>query len=60
MRAIQPREAARLMGLPDSYVLPDEPIEALDLYSDGVCIPVVRFLVDNVIEPLLMTETARR
>jgi DNA (cytosine-5)-methyltransferase 1 len=53
MRAIQGREAARLMGLPDSYVLPAKPIEALDLCGDGVCVPVVRFLVERVIEPLL-------
>jgi DNA (cytosine-5)-methyltransferase 1 len=36
MRAIQPREAARLMGLPR------DPIEALSLLGDGVVVPVVR------------------
>jgi DNA (cytosine-5)-methyltransferase 1 len=50
MRAIQPREAARLMGLPDSYVLPKNPIEALDLCGDGVVVPVVRFLAERVLE----------
>jgi DNA (cytosine-5)-methyltransferase 1 len=52
-RAIDSREAARLMGLPDSYVLPRDPIAALDLCGDGVVVPVVRFLVERVIEPLL-------
>jgi hypothetical protein len=53
MRALQPREAARLMGLPDSYVLPSDPIEALSLCGDGVAVPVVRFLVERIIEPAL-------
>ena len=53
MRAIQPREAARLMGLPDSYILPGKPIEALDLCGDGVCVPVVRWLAQHVLEPVL-------
>jgi DNA (cytosine-5)-methyltransferase 1 len=53
MRGIQPREAARLMGLPDSYVLPDNALQALALCGDGVVVPVVRFLVERVIEPLL-------
>jgi DNA (cytosine-5)-methyltransferase 1 len=53
MRAIQPREAARLMGLPDSYILPADPTEALSLCGDGVVVPVVRFLAERVIEPLL-------
>jgi DNA (cytosine-5)-methyltransferase 1 len=53
MRAIQPREAARLMGLPDSYVLPANPIEALSLVGDGVVVPVVRHLAEHILEPLL-------
>jgi DNA (cytosine-5)-methyltransferase 1 len=53
MRAIDPREAARLMGIPDSYVLPSDPIEALSLCGDGVVVPVVRFIAETVIEALL-------
>jgi DNA (cytosine-5)-methyltransferase 1 len=29
MRAIAPREAARLMGLPNNYILPSNAVEAL-------------------------------
>jgi DNA (cytosine-5)-methyltransferase 1 len=59
-RAIAPREAARLMGLPDSYVLPPRsPIEALDLCGDGVAVPVVRFLVERVIERTLANAISR-
>jgi DNA (cytosine-5)-methyltransferase 1 len=53
MRAINPREAARLMGMPEDYVLPSDPTEALSLCGDGVVVPVVRFLAERVIEPLL-------
>jgi DNA (cytosine-5)-methyltransferase 1 len=47
------REAARLMGLPDSFRLPDRVTEALHLVGDGVAPPVVRFLSDNLLLPLI-------
>jgi DNA (cytosine-5)-methyltransferase 1 len=59
MRGIQPREAARLMGLPDSYVLPDNALEALALCGDGVVVPVVRYLVEWMIEPMLENAVSR-
>jgi DNA (cytosine-5)-methyltransferase 1 len=52
-RLLSPREAARLMGLPDSYKLPVNVNEALGLMGDGVVVPVVRHLAENVLEPVL-------
>jgi DNA (cytosine-5)-methyltransferase 1 len=52
-RLLSPREAARLMGLPDSYKLPVNVNEALGLVGDGVVVPVVRHLAENVLEPVL-------
>ncbi len=52
-RLLSPRETARLMGLPDDYVLPVNYNEALHLTGDGVAVPVVRFLSANLIEPIL-------
>jgi DNA (cytosine-5)-methyltransferase 1 len=52
-RLITPREAARLMGLPDSYVLPATTTAALQVAGDGVAVPVVRWLAATVVEPLL-------
>ena len=52
-RLISPRETARLMGLPDSYVLPTNYNEAYHLTGDGVAVPVVRHLARHVIEPLV-------
>jgi DNA (cytosine-5)-methyltransferase 1 len=54
-RLLSPREAARLMGLPDSYVLPTKYNEAYHLAGDGVVVPVVRFLTANLLEPLLVS-----
>ncbi len=51
-RLLSPREAARLMGLPDSYRLPKNYNEAYHLAGDGVAVPVVRFLAANILEPL--------
>jgi DNA (cytosine-5)-methyltransferase 1 len=52
-RLLSPREAARLMGLPDNYILPTKYNDAYHLAGDGVAVPVVRFLSDNILEPAL-------
>jgi DNA (cytosine-5)-methyltransferase 1 len=51
-RLLSPREAARLMGLPDSYKLPENYNAAYHLSGDGVAVPVVRYLAANILEPL--------
>lgn len=52
-RLMSSRETARLMGLPDSYKLPQRYNEAYHLTGDGVVVPVVRHLARTLIEPLL-------
>lgn len=52
-RLLSPREAARLMGLPDSYPLPSKYNDAYHLAGDGVAVPVVSWLARHVIEPTL-------
>lgn len=52
-RLLSPREAARLMGLPDTYLLPKNYNEAYHLAGDGVAVPVVRFLAEYILEPML-------
>jgi len=52
-RRLTAREGARLMGLDDSYRLPKGETEAFHLVGDGVAAPVVRFLAQQLIEPLL-------
>ena len=52
-RLMSARETARLMGLPDNYVLPTSRNEAYHLTGDGVAVPVVRYIARHVIEPVL-------
>ena len=52
-RLLSTREAARLMGLPDDYILPSNYNEAYHLVGDGVVVPVVRFLSQMIFEPIL-------
>jgi DNA (cytosine-5)-methyltransferase 1 len=52
-RLLSPREAARLMGLPDDYWLPRNYNEAYHLAGDGVAVPAVRFIASSLLEPLL-------
>ena len=56
-RLISSRETARLMGLSDEYILPDNYNEAYLLMGDGVVVPVVRYLADEIIEPILLHTT---
>jgi len=58
-RLLAPREAARLMGLPERYKLPENYNEAYHLVGDGVVVPVVRFLAACILEPLLAGDAAR-
>jgi DNA (cytosine-5)-methyltransferase 1 len=52
-RLISPREAARLMGLPDDYKLPDRYNEAYHLIGDGVVVPVVAHLEKYLLSPIV-------
>ncbi len=56
-RLLSPREAARLMGLPDSYRLPTRYNDAYHLAGDGVVVPVVDYLRRTLLEPILYANT---
>ncbi len=58
-RLLSPREAARLMGLPDSYILPESYNEAYHLAGDGVVVPAVRFLAARLLEPIVAAAALR-
>jgi DNA (cytosine-5)-methyltransferase 1 len=51
-RRLLPSEAARLMGLDANYKLPKRSTAALEVLGDGVVVPVVSFLRDNLLAPL--------
>lgn len=52
-RLLSAREAARLMGLSDEYVLPENYNDAYHIAGDGVVVPVVRHLATHLFEPIL-------
>jgi DNA (cytosine-5)-methyltransferase 1 len=52
-RLLSPREAARLMGLDDSYILPERYNDAYHVCGDGVCVPVDRHIAQTLLEPIL-------
>lgn len=52
LRGLTGREAARLMGLADDYRLPEKITAATNLAGDGVCVPLVRWLSQNLLKPL--------
>lgn len=52
-RRLTGREAARLMGVGDDYVLPPSETAALKLMGDAVAVPVVRALSERLLLPAL-------
>jgi DNA (cytosine-5)-methyltransferase 1 len=55
-RLLSAREAARLMGFPDSYPLPARYNDAYHLFGDGVAVPVAAWLSERLLLPLLSKE----
>jgi DNA (cytosine-5)-methyltransferase 1 len=51
-RLLSGREAARLMGVPEDYPIPASANDAYHLFGDGVAVPVVRYLSEQVLERL--------
>lgn len=51
-RLLSAREAARLMGVPDTYRLPENYNEAYHLMGDGLAVPVVAWIADHILAPL--------
>jgi DNA (cytosine-5)-methyltransferase 1 len=58
-RLLSPREAARLMGAPDSYPLPANYNDAYKLMGDGLVVPVVSWLNEHILTPLAQTAVRR-
>ena len=51
-RLLSPREAARLMGVPESYPIPAKYNDAYHVFGDGVAVPVVEWLEQHLLRPL--------
>jgi DNA (cytosine-5)-methyltransferase 1 len=51
-RLLSSREAARLMGTEDTFLLPDRYNDAYKAMGDGVVVPVVRWLSEQLLVPI--------
>ncbi len=52
-RLLSPREAARLMGVDDGFVLPASYNQAYKAMGDAVAVPAVAWLADHLLTPLV-------
>ncbi len=55
-RLLSPREAARLMGVADSYRLPDRYNDAYHVMGDAVAVPTVAWLEGHVFSKIIDTQ----
>jgi DNA (cytosine-5)-methyltransferase 1 len=51
-RLLSPREAARLMGVPEDYPLPARYNDAYHVFGDGLAVPAVNWLSRHLLTPL--------
>lgn len=51
MRAMTPREYARLQGVDDSFTIAADGVQALTGFGDAVCVPAVEWIGRNVLNP---------
>lgn len=52
-RLLSVREAARLMGVPDSYRIPENYNEGYHVFGDGLAVPTVRFLENHLLKKIV-------
>jgi DNA (cytosine-5)-methyltransferase 1 len=53
MRVMTPREYARLQGVPDDYPMPLQVNQALTGFGDAVCVPVIAWIAENILNSLV-------
>jgi len=58
-RRLTPREAARLMGFDDSFVIPVSDTQAYRQFGNSVVVPVVAAIAEKLLPILSMTTVAR-
>jgi|UniRef100_A0A7C4AQE6 DNA (cytosine-5)-methyltransferase 1 len=59
MRAMTPREYARLQGVPDEYPITVNCVQALTGFGDAVCVPAISWIAESVLSPLAKDELRR-
>ena len=52
VRLLTPREYARLQGVRDSFILPDNANKGYYAMGDAVCVPVIEFIAQHILNPV--------
>lgn len=47
-RKLTPREAGRLQGFPDSFIIPVSDVQAYKQFGNSVAVPVIRALANEI------------
>jgi DNA (cytosine-5)-methyltransferase 1 len=55
VRWMTPREYARLQGVPDSYILPNDITKSIFGLGDAVCVPAISWIDENILTPCYKT-----
>jgi len=59
VRLLTPREYARLQGVRESFKLPSNPNKGYFAMGDAVCVPVIEFIAQNILNPLYSESTRK-
>ncbi len=59
VRLLTPREYARLQGVRDSFVLPENQNQGYFAMADAVCVPAIEFIAKHVLTPSYQACTTR-
>jgi DNA (cytosine-5)-methyltransferase 1 len=59
MRAMTPREYARLQGVPDEYPITVNGVQALTGFGDAVCVPAISWIAEHILNPLAQNGSPR-
>jgi DNA (cytosine-5)-methyltransferase 1 len=51
-RKLTPREAARLQGYPDDFVIPVSDVQAYKQFGNSVAVPVIKAIAENVVKEM--------
>lgn len=52
VRLLTPREYARLQGVRDSFILPNNTNKGYFAMGDAVCVPVIEFISENILDKI--------
>jgi len=55
-RKLTPREAARLQGYDDSFIIPVSDTQAYKQFGNSVAVPVIKAIAKNVVKEMMAME----